>query len=149
LLITKEKSHWVLYLDATPVNSTLLRVDAYKGSTAQIGGLYENTGAYISTVNDGIQKLSGNRFEPSFLQIYNQLKGFQNPLAAMGWNEDQVLLSTLATSAATYNNVVYAFDLFGTKVFQANLNISSFCLNIGIFTFGGKYASIKTERRYV
>jgi len=151
LLIIKEKSSWVLYLDATPANSTLLKVETYKGSTAQIGAVYENTGVYVSTLNDGIQRIVGNRFEPSFLQIYNQLKGFQNPLAALGWNEDQVLLATLATSASTYNDRVYAFDLFGTKVFQSNLNFSSFCMNRGIFTFGGKLKATEDDgtNRYI
>jgi len=57
----------------------------------------------------------------------------------MGFREDQILISTISSSAQTRNNRVFLLDLLeedNEKVYQYNINFSCFCQNRGVFTFG-------------
>ncbi len=138
ILIIKERSTWAFYKAPTLSDSTILRADEWKGSVSPLGQIWGSFGTFVMTTDAGLQKVTGLRYDPTALPIYNFLKGFQNTLAALGFREDQILLATKSVSADTYNKRLFSFDVNSETIFQSNLNISCLCLNRGVLTFGGR-----------
>jgi hypothetical protein len=152
VIIFKERSTWAFYLAPTLSNSTLLRADEFKGTIASLGHLWANGETYVYTTDAGIQKIKGLQYSPTVPQLWNFAKGFQNSLAALGFREDQLLISTLSTSSGTRNNRVFAYDLITDKLYQHNISMSCFCSNRGVSTFGKRAKAVEddgTNRRIV
>jgi len=145
LIIVKEKSVWALYVAANVGQSTLIRIDGYKGTQAPLGAIWDSTGSFFSTVDNGIQRTNGNKLQPHFLQLLNQLKGFQNSEAAFGWDDDQIYLATLNTSGSVRNDITYLYDLLGNKMFKHVWPIVVYCFNRGTFTFNGKFKALEDD----
>lgn len=148
LLLIKEKSLYGFYLAPTLSDSSILRGDEWKGSISPLGIIWGPFGTFIYSARSGMQAVSGLYVSPTVLQLYNQLKGFQNKRAALGFDEDQLLISTLSSSGQSRNNRIYTIDLLdedNQKVYQWNVNISLFCQNHGILTFNNRMKAIEDD----
>ena len=148
LLLVKEKSVHAFYMAPTLADSSILRGDEWKGSISPLGSVWGPFGTYLYSNTAGIQSVSGLYVQPAVLQLYNQLKGFRNQRAAMGFNEDQVMISTLSSSGAARNNRVYTLDLLddeNPRIYQWNAALTLFCQNHGTLTFNNKMKAIEDD----
>jgi len=155
LLLVKEKSTYGFYLAPTIADSSLLKGDDFKGSEAPLGVVWGPFGTFVYNGNHGIQSVSGLYIVPTVFQISNQLKGFKNPLAALGFKDDSLLITTLSSSGQAYNNRMYVVNLIegdeNQKVYQWNTNFAAFCQNQGTLTFGNKFKVLEDDgtNRYI
>ena len=135
ILLIKARSTWAFYVSPVLANSTLLRADEYKGSVTFLGTLWANGVTFIYTADSGIEQVEGLQYQPTLIQLMNFLKGFQNTSGALGFRENQLLITTYSSSGQSRNNRLFIYDLVGKKVFQFNVSFSCFCSNRGITTF--------------
>lgn len=152
ILVVKEKSTWAFYLAPILTSSSILRADEYKGSVAPRGVLWATGNTFVYTTSEGIQEIEGLQYGPSVIQLMNFLKGFQNTLANLGYREDQLLIATYANSSGTYNTRVFIYDSNTKKVYQFNMNISTFCMNRGVTTFSKRLKACEDDNgsnRYI
>lgn len=148
VLLVKEKSIHAFYLAPTLTDSTILRGDEWKGSISPLGAIWGPFGTFLYSATSGMQSVSGLFVQPTVLQLYNQLKGFQNQKAALGFNEDQLLISTLSSSGQARNNRIYTLDLLeedNQRVYQWNANLVLFCQNYGTLTFNNKMKACEDD----
>ena len=145
LILVKEKSIHAFYLAPVLFDSQILKGDEWKGTISPLGAIWGAFGTFLYG-NSGLLSVSGLNTYPALLQLYNQLKGFQNQRAALSFNEDQLLISTLSSSGQARNNIIYTMDLVdeeNSRVYQASMPITLFCQNRGILTFGNKLKAIE------
>ena len=146
IILIKEKSLWCFYLAPTFSDSQILSGALFKGSISPLGIVSDKSFGTFLYGTQGMLSVAGLSAQPTLLQIYNQLRGFQNSRAALMVNEDQLLISTLSSSGQAYNNRIYTLDLLdedNPRVFQWNANLNLFCQNRGLLTFGNKLKAIE------
>lgn len=149
LILVKQKSTYGFYLAPTLSDSSILKGDDFKGSETPLGTIWGPFGTFLYNGVHGIQSVSGLYVVPTVLQIANQLKGFQNPLAALGFKDDSLMITTLSSSGQSYNNRLYFVNLLegdeNQKVYQWNTNFAAFCQNQGTLTFDGKFKVLEYD----
>jgi len=130
VLIIKAQSTWAFYVAPTLADSTLLRAEEWRGSPAPRGSLWANYKTYVYTSGDGIHRVRGLTYQPVVLQLLAFLKGFSSNLLAMGFRENQLLISVISDTGQAANNRMFSFDLQTEKVYQSNLSIATFSRNL-------------------
>jgi hypothetical protein len=145
ILIIKENSTWAFYLAPTLSNSTLLRIDAFKGSISPRGATWGQLGSFVSTADDGINLIEGIQYQPSVPQVMNFLKGFQNTNLSLGMWENFLLITTRLLAADTYNKQTFLYNIQNNKVYKYLMNLGLFCQNKGILTFNKRVKAIEDD----
>ncbi len=149
LILIKEKSLFAMYLAPTLSDSSILKGDDFKGTEAPLGVVWGPFGTFVYNGVHGMQSVSGLYIVPTVFQLYNQLKGFKNQRAALGFKDDQLLITTLSSSGQAQNNRLYLVDMLegdeNQKVYQWNVNFAAFCKNQGTLTFGGRLKALEDD----